>query len=529
MQNAYYKLVTVPGGFGVHFFAPKDGGTKIVLQELVNYLDNQSITYDLSAIKVAAESGEDKIITLGDGECPKVAENYIFMLSPDNMLAVAKFTPASDTGERMTYDEFIKDMSFRQIRAGIQEDILRKHFDGPGYYGIQIPVARGKKPRHGTDAMIEYYFNTKISAHPEMAEDGSVDYFNLNMINHCKEGDLLARIIPEDRGEPGVTVQGNIIKPREVRTCHLHFGNNIQLSEDRLTIRSKVSGHVMLFGDQVFVSNVYEVENVDNSTGNIDFDGSVKINGNVASNFVVKVTGDIIVNGVVEGATLEAGGNITIARGMKGMSKGILRAGGNIISKFIENSTIEAQGFVDTESILHSQVQSGSDIRVTGKKGFITGGRVQAESTIEVRTLGATMGASTIVEVGVNPQLKAKYIATQKDIAEIVKIIKNTQPIIQNFTEKKAKGARISPEQVEYVKKSIALIDEKKKELEAKSALMKELDEQFAQTKKASVRVTGEVYPGTTIVIGDVSMNVQSSYRYCRFEKVNGDVKMLPL
>ena len=529
MQNAYYKLVTVPEGFGVHLFAPKDGGEKIVVQELVNYLDNQGINYDLSALKVAAESGEDKIIKLGDGPCPKAAETYLFSLSPDNMIAVAKFTPASDTGERMSYDEFIKDMTFRQVRSGIQEDILKKHFEGPGYYGVQLPVARGKKPRHGHDAEIEYFFNTKISAHPEMAEDGSVDYFHLNMVNHCKEGDLLARIIPEDKGEPGMTVQGSVIKPRDVRTCHLHFGNNIALSEDRLSIRSKVSGHVMLVGDQVFVSNIYEVENVDNSTGNIDYDGSVRVNGNVATNFEIKCSGDIIVNGVVEGAYLEAGGNITIARGMKGMSRGVLKAGGNIISKFIENSTVEAAGFIDTESILHSNVQSGSDIRVTGKKGFITGGRVQAETLVEVRTLGATMGASTIVEVGVNPKLKAQYIATQKEVAEIVKTIKNTQPVIQNFTEKKAKGARFTPEQIEYVKKSVALLDEKKKELEEKSALLKELDEVFAQNKKASVHVTGEVYPGTTIVIGDVSMNVQGSYKYCRFEKVNGDVKMMPL
>ena len=529
MQNAYYKLVTVPGGFGVHLFAPKDGGEKIVTQELVNYLDNQKIPYDLSAIKVAAESGEDKVIMLGDGECPKVSETYLFTLSPDNMIAVAKFTPASETGSRMSYDEFIKDMAFRQIRNGIQTEILKKHFEGPGYYGIQVPVAKGQKPRHGHDAQIEYFFNTKVSAHPEMAEDGSVDYFHLNMINHCKEGDLLARIVPEDKGEAGVTVQGTIIKPKDVRSCHLNYGNNIELSEDRLSIRSKVSGHVMLFGDQVFVSNIYEVENVDNSTGNIDFDGSVKINGNVASNFVVKATGDIIVNGVVEGATLEAGGNITIARGMKGMSKGILKAGGNVISKFIENSTIEATGFVDTESILHSNVQSGSDIRVTGKKGFRTGGHVQAESMVEVRTLGAVMGASTVVEVGVNPALKAEYIANQKEVAEIVKTIKNTQPIIQNFTEKKAKGARFTQDQLDDVKKCVVLLEEKKKELEAKSARAKELDEIFAQNRKASVRVTGEVYPGTTIIIGDVSRNVQDSYRSCRFEKVDGDVKMLPL
>lgn len=529
MQNAYFRLENVQGGFGVHLFAPVDGGEKIVVQELVNYLDKQSLDYNLSAVKMAAEAGEDTIIPIGAGECPKVAEMYNYMASPDNMVAVAKFIPPSATGERLTYDEFVKDMSFRGIRYGIQEQLLKQHFEGNGMFGIQIPVARGLKPVHGTDARIEYYFNTDLSAHPEPQEDGSVDYFNLNLINHCKEGDVLARLIPEDPGQYGMTIQGNKIKPRDVKRASLHHGNNILLSEDRKTLTSKVNGHVMLVGGEVFVSNVYEVENVDNSTGNITYEGCVQVNGVVNAGFEVHATGNVVVNGVVEGAVVEAGGDITIARGMKGMGSGILKAGGNIISKFIENATVEAGGYINTESILHSRAQAGKDIKVTGKKGFITGGRVQAESSVEVRTLGAVMGADTIVEVGVNPKLKTEYFALQKEVAEIVRTIKNAQPIIQNFTEKKAKGARFTPEQIEYVKQNVELLEKKKLELNEKSERMKEIDAVVSVSKAASVVVTGEVYPGTTIIIGDVSMNVQNSYKYCKFERVDGNVKMMPL
>ncbi|MCQ2494001.1 MAG: FapA family protein [Lachnospiraceae bacterium] len=529
MQNAYFRLENVQGGFGVHLFAPKDGGENINVQELVNYLDKQEINYNLSAVKMAAESGTDTIVPLGEGECPRVAESYTYMATPDNMLAVAKFIPASSTGERLSYDEFSKDMMFRGIRYGLQEEILKKHFDGDGIYGTQIPVARGLKPVHGTDAVVEYYFNTELTAHPEPNDDGSVDYFNLNLINHCKAGDVLARLIPEDPGQYGMTIQGSKVKPRDVKRKTLHFGNNIQISEDRKELISKVNGHVMLVGEEVFVSDLYEVENVDTRTGNIVYDGSVVVNGVVNAGFEIHVTGNVTVNGVVEGALIEAGGDIIIARGMKGMGSGKLRAGGNIISKFIENATIEAGGYINTESILHSKVMAGHDIKVTGKKGFITGGRVQAENGVEVRTLGAVMGADTIVEVGVNPRLKTEYLALQKDVAEIVRAIKNAQPIIQNFTEKKAKGARITPEQVEYVKQNAALLEKKKEELNQKSVRMKEIDAIISVGKKAAVVVTGEVYPGTTVIIGDVSMNIQNCYKYCRFERVDGNVKMLPL
>ena len=58
---------------------------------------------------------------------------------------------------------------------------------------------------------------------------------------------------------------------------------------------------------------------------------------------------------------------------------------------------------------------------------------------------------------------------------------------------------------------------------------MKEIDAVISVSKESSVRITGDIYPGTTIIIGDVSMNVQNSYKYCKFERVNGDVKMMPL
>jgi len=43
---------------------------------------------------------------------------------------------------------------------------------------------------------------------------------------------------------------------------------------------------------------------------------------------------------------------------------------------------------------------------------------------------------------------------------------------------------------------------------------------------KGQVIVTGDVYPGTKICIGDVSTTVKTSVKYCRFIKEAGDVKM---
>ena len=530
MRNGYFKVIKTPGGFGVSIFAPKDGGEPVRAQELVNYLDMNGLTaYEPGKITDAIKSGKDEVIELGSGECPPIRENYNFTVSEDNMKAIARFTPPSDTGERMTVEEFLKDLAFRMIKYGIQTELLQKLFASSGIYSTDIVVAKGKPARHGRDAEIEYFFNTDVHAKPAMNEDGSVDYFHLGIVNNVKKGDMLARIIPEDAGEPGMTIQGAPIKPREVKKLRHSFGKNITLSEDRLVIKSDVDGMVQLIDGSVFVSNIYTVENVDNSTGNIDFTGNVQVNGNIAANFEVKATGDVIVYGVVEGAHVVAGGNIIIARGMNGMGKGVLEAGNNVIAKFIENSNVKAGGYVSTESILHSDVSAGTEVTVTGKHGFITGGHVQADSKVEAKTLGATMGSQTIIEVGANPELKNEFNRTQKEIGDIVKAIKDAQPVIQNFMEKKAKGVRMTADQLAYVKQTAENLELRKKELTEKNARMQELNKIFDPDRKSEVIVTGEVYPGTTIIIGDLSTTVRDSYKYCRFIRQAGDVKMAPL
>ena len=166
---------------------------------------------------------------------------------------------------------------------------------------------------------------------------------------------------------------------------------------------------------------------------------------------------------------------------------------------------------------------------VTGKHGFITGGHVQADSKVEAKTLGAVMGSQTVIEVGANPELKSEFTRTQKEIGDIVKAIKDAQPIIQNFMEKKAKGVRMTADQLAYVKQTAENLEKNKVLLTEKNARMQELNKIFDPNKKSEVICTGEVYPGTTIIIGDLSMNVKDSYKYCRFIRQAGDVKMAPL
>jgi len=524
-MNGSFKLVSINNGYGISVLPPTEGGIPVSINDVIEYLNYYKISYGLDIIKNCIMNPTGQPVLLGLGECPRCNETYKLNVSEDFMEATAFFFPASETGSEMSLDEFLKDMKFRKITYGLQMDQLTSYFQSHTY-GTSVVVALGKKPRQGSDGELHYNFETNLHYEPTVNEDGSVDFFHLNNINHCKKGDVLAYIVPEDPGSEGMTITGSPIKPREVKKVHFPFAQNVVLSQDRLQMISNVDGHVMLVEDKIFVSNLYQVENVGIGTGNIEFEGSVQVNGNVLSGFKIKAGGNVEIKGYVEGADIEAEGDIVIAMGINGMGKGNLRAGGNIIAKFIENATVSAGGCITTESILHSNVSSGTEILVEGKKGFITGGHVAASERVRVRTLGSDMGASTVIEAGVNPEVRKQYNMVQKAMLDCQNTIKNAQPMIMNYNEKKARGARFSQEQTDYIKSLIVLCEQKKNELLGYKDVYLELQKQFAQQNKAVIEVADEIYPGTTIVIQESSISIQKIYKHCKFYREGGEIKL---
>ncbi len=528
-MNGYFRLVNGEKMSAIRMIPPTEGGKPVDINDVVEYLTMKEYACDLPALKRAVETAEkeETEVLLGTVTRYPERECYKLTITPDKMQAHAKFYASSVGGENMTPQELVQDLLMRGIKTGIKKDEILKFFS-KRQYCENILVAEGRPPVQGKDAYIEYKFNTDKKAKPTLKEDGSVDFFNLNILNHCNKGDELAILHPEVPGEPGSNIVGDKIMPAEVKKVSFDYGHNIEMSEDGRKLISLVDGHVELVDGAVFVSDELVVENVDNSTGNIDYEGNVQINGNVFTNFKVKAKGDIMVKGVVEGAHLEAGGNIIITRGMNGIGKGVLRAEGNIVAKFLENVTAEAKGYVASESILHSRISAGGEVNVDGKRGFITGGRVCATGSIDVKTLGSEMGADTVIEVGADPAVKERIKQLQQQIAEDMKTLQMVQPILVSTKQKLAQGVRLNDEQIKYVQTLVLANEQKTKSLEESNKELQELQKQVGNPLDTVVRVHGMVYPGTRICIGDVSMVVQKTSHYCRFIRDRGDVKMVP-
>ena len=526
--NAYFQLVLHDRGTFLQMF-PGAGGEWPQLPEILNYLAFKKVSYDVAMLGKGYKSYEaGQLIPLSAEKMLPVAECSIIEISMDRMEARARFYPPSTGGRLLDKEGIYSECRLQRVIFGVDDEAVEQFLKDREYCKDYV-IARGKEVKEGTDAFITYHFNTDNRIRPTLNEDGTVDFFNLNLVQHCKTGDVLATLTPEVRGEEGRDVTGVVLKPREVKRANLSYGLNIQLSEDKLSISSRVDGHVTLTGGKVFVSDVMQVTNVDNSTGNIEYSGNVVVEGNVNSNFSVKTDGDIEVRGVVEGAHLEAGGNIVLVRGINGMGKGTLKAGGNIISKFMENCTVEAGGYVETNSILHSHVHAGTEINVMSQKGFITGGEVVALSKIRVRTLGSHMGADTRVTVGIDPTIISRMGVLNKEVADAQKNIKSLVPVLEAAKKKIAAGVKMGPDQVKQLQQIAATIKAAQETYTTANEEMQHLKEQMTEGENAAVEVSGEVYPGVVIAISDVSMIIKNVVKYSRFIKSKGDVRIAAL
>lgn len=455
---------------------------------------------------------------------PPFDESAVVHITPDKMVAFMRFYPPSTGGKLMTKREILAELSPYNIKFGISDKVIDV-FMMARQYCLNIPVAKGKKPVMAKDTVIEYGFNTKPLAKPKMLDDGSVDFHELNLFTKVSKGQVLATLTPHTFGENGQNIFGEPLYPNKPKIKILKYGRNISISEDKTVITSDVDGNVTLTNDTVFVSDTYNVAaDVDASTGDIDYDGNVLVAGNVRTGFTIKAKGDIQVNGVVEGATLIAGGNIVIKRGVQGLSKGFLQCDGDICAQFFESANVSAKGDVLAGSILHSNITSGGKVVVNGKKGFIVGGEIICQSYVEVNSIGNKMETQTIVKVGVNPELYEEMKTLITSANELNGQIEENQSYVNVYRNKLKNGGTLSPENIKQLKTYKEKLDSLTGEYEVINGRLQEIKTELESAKKGSVKVLGNTYRGVTIYIAGAIYIVKDKDSRSWYKIVDGDI-----
>lgn len=530
-KNGFFQLLHKEDGTYIKVFPAMNGGKELQIDEIIKYLQYKKILEfdlcELNQILAKAKAPIEYRVT----EESIFPENELLKItvSMDRTKVLGRFYPPSSKGKLIDKNEILSDLEHKGIKYGISEKNIDAYLKGRQFC-TNVLLAQAMLPRHGTDAVIKYHFNLDVTAKPTINEDGSVDFHQLDNISGVKEGDLLATLQPADMGTPGIDVYGGAIKPKKVIVKHLKHGRNIHLSEDGTKMYADVSGHVSLADEKVFVSNTYEVPaDVGPATGDIKYDGNIVIKGNVITGYKVEATGDIVVYGVVEGATLIAEGQIILKRGIQGRDKGILRANSGIVTKFIESSEVYSDGMVTTDAILHSTVIAKGDIVVTGKRGLVTGGTIKSETMISLKTAGSTMGTRTNLVVGIDPALADEFKKLEKNTIEMNLELEKVEQIINIYKKKLMSGEKLKEDKLRHLKECTQKSAMLHAELKKTEERVEEIREEAEKKDSGKIRVQNIIYPGCKLEINNVIYYVRGEMHFCQFIKDKADVKAVTL
>lgn len=465
-------------------------------------------------VKIAEKQVEEKI----DAQVEVIT-------SPDKMKAFIRITEPTGGGKPAGLQEIAWHLKQAGVIYGIHEQTVHTLAQNP-IYNQSILIAEGLPPVNGNNGEITFLVDIHKDRKPIIMEDGSVNYRDLDYIESVHKGQKLCEISLPTKGVDGKNVVGTVLRAIDGKPAKMVRGRNVYPGEDNLSLYAEIDGQVMFIDGKLSVFATYEVPaDVDNSTGNINFIGNVSIRGNVLAGFVVDVGGNVEVSGVVEGATIKAGGNIILRRGMTGNGKGVLIAGGDIVAKYIENSTVEAGNDVKAEAIMHSDIKCGNRLELGGRKGLLVGGTARVGKEIHAKVIGSVMATNTVIEVGVDPHLRERYKYLR---VEINKLDENSKKASQAITllRKLESAGQLSEEKKEILDKSIRsklFFDSRLEEYKIELA---EIEEKLQQEVKGRIRVDDFLYPGSRISIGSATMTVKETLQHCSLYKDGADVRI---
>ncbi|MGI6086130.1 MAG: DUF342 domain-containing protein [Acetivibrionales bacterium] len=525
-----YNLTFENDGVYLTVYKPLDFFSRVSESELLNIIRKKKIqNYNANIIADAIKRSDGVPVKIAEAqEEQRIDSSVEAIVSEDKMAAFVILSPPEANGAPPTIEAIVQALYSKGVVWGMNESKIRELVENP-VYNVQVLVAEGLPPVNGKNGEVKYLFDTKKDRKPTIMEDGTVNYKDMNLVESVTKGQKLAELIPPVPGRPGKNLVGAELKAIDGRNIPIPRGRNVALSPEGNELFAAIDGQLMYVDGKINVFPTYEVmANVDNSTGNIKFIGNVTVRGNVLSGFEIEAGGDIEVNGVVEAAVLRAGGNIILRSGMVGNGRGVLEAGNDIVSKYIESATVVARNDIKAEAIMHCDIKCGNKLELGGRKGLLVGGTVRVGKLVELKYLGSQMSTATVLEVGIDPNLRERLKFLKTDLPNVEEGILKARQAITLLNKMKLSG-ELSMEKREILAKSTRTkfvlenrLQEYKKEIAG-------IEEMLQQGASGRIRVLGSVFPGVRVAIGNSMMYIKEEAQYCTLYSDGADIRFGPL
>ncbi|MDR0876899.1 MAG: FapA family protein [Treponema sp.] len=447
--------------------------------------------------------------------------NLSVSFSDNDLEAHADFMPPIGNGAPLTPDVIKKIFEKLNIVYGarwdaINEAMMECNLDHKMVKDVII--ARGDPP---SSEVAEYFeinphlirMNTSENRSAEIEGNARVDYRNRSPFIIVKKDQTLAFLRPRKTGKEGKNVHGTVLPFGYVRPEGVTGGDNTRTDEK--VIAAGINGQLIETKNVLTVQDFLVIKGaVGYGTGNIIFPGDVTIEGPVSDGFKIYSGGAITIKQTFDVTDANSKGDLNVAGGIIGRGAALIKSGGTIRTKFIENCHVAARKTITVDSeIINSTVFTLENIDL-GDKGLILGGDVYAVRGIRAGGIGKKAGKATRIHCGIDFTLQQEK--------------EKNNNVLRILAAKLAKLREILSGDIDSAKreKMEELLHRLEEEQQKASSRVSDLLGQINTDENAAVEVVNEIVPGTLIEICQIALFVAEPLKHVRIrlDKASGKV-----
>lgn len=380
-------IETLSSGFSIQDF-----------QLIIEKFPRISITQFL-ALKQALEQPSNQQIEFGS-----LKPKFDLFITSDNLEAKIYINLSKqelDSSKAEIISEILALLEKNKIKYGILYDEINKNLEVKKY----IVIAKGKLPIKGKDAVVKYIDLPQMK--PSINEDGSTDYYEMNLFKYVAMGEWLGEKILAQPGEPGMNIKAEVLPAASGKDESIRYDTTtIELiaQGEKEIIIAKIDGAVQIKEGKIGVAeHLFLDGNVGYETGNIEFSGYVTIQGTVEDSFSVIAGKDIsILSDIGLGAVdkiISRQGNIYIKGGISGKGKTVIEAGKSVFTKYVNSCVVKAGDSINVGYYTLDSHLEASNISVQAKNGKTIGGSILAKHKVALRTVGNIYEKQTNIQV----------------------------------------------------------------------------------------------------------------------------------
>jgi uncharacterized protein (DUF342 family) len=469
--------------------------------------ENYNISMDQNRNeKAASEAANRQTVLFGDQNDGNLAVTF----SEADLAVHADFIPPFSNGQPLTAEAVASILEKINVNYGVRQDAIDKALAECNAEHRQVKdviIAAGDSP---VNEIAEYYQQNPLLVQrnrtPDPAGGGRIDYRSRSPFIIVKKDQALAKLKSRKPGREGKNVHGDALPFSVIRPEGVSGGENTR-TEGRL-ILSNINGQLIEDKKVLRVQETLVIKGgVDYATGNIIFPGDVMIEGPVSDGFKICSGGSVLIKQTFDVTECVTKGDLSVAGGIIGRGAGLLKAGGGIKTKFIENCRVAARKAIIVDSgIINSSVFTLEHIDM-GDKGLILGGDIYAVHGVRAGSIGKKAAKAARIHCGIDFTVQQEK---EKD---------NNQLRILAAKLAKLKEMLAAPELSAEQKTKL---EELQRRLEAEqaavSAKVAELLGRVNTDENAVVEVSGEIAPGTLIEICQIALFVDEPLKKIRIK-----------